>query len=84
MSLQSIEKILNFQSETTPAKKVRNKPQPQIIENMKEYFDNNTLDQLTTTTLRHWLKERSLPCTTREKKENLIQKVRKHFLEGSL
>ncbi|KAK4880047.1 hypothetical protein RN001_008193 [Aquatica leii] len=67
---------------TTPAKKVRKKPEPKIVENMKEYFDNDTLNQLTTTTLRHWLKQQQVHCTTREKKSDLMEKVQKHFLKN--
>lgn len=65
----------------TPSKKVRTKPQPQTIENMKEHLDKNTIDKLTTITLLHWLKGNSVHCTTRDKKAVLIQKVRNFYSE---
>ncbi|KAI4465648.1 hypothetical protein MML48_3g00010228 [Holotrichia oblita] len=64
----------------TPTKKARPKPKPQIIENMQEYIDSNTIEKLTTTTLLHWLKERNLHCSTRDKKAELIQKVKNQFV----
>ncbi|KAF5297753.1 hypothetical protein FQR65_LT09927 [Abscondita terminalis] len=71
-------------SNSTPAKKVRKKSEPKIVENMKEYFDSDTLNQLTTTTLRHWLKQQQVHCTTREKKADLMEKVQKHFLKNEV
>lgn len=59
---------------------MRNKPKPLIIENMKEYVENDTLEKLTTATLRYWLRQQSIHCTTRDKKADLIEKVRKHFV----
>ncbi|XP_022914371.2 uncharacterized protein [Onthophagus taurus] len=67
----------------TPAKKARPKPKPVKIENMKEYVDNNTIEKLTTTTLFHWLKERNLHCSTRDKKADLIQKIKNQFVTTS-
>lgn len=46
---------------------------------MKEYVESNTTEKLTTATLRHWLRERSIHCTTRDKKADLIVKICKHF-----
>lgn len=46
---------------------------------MKDHLDNNTIDKLTTTTLLHWLKENAIHCTTRDKKADLITKVKNHF-----
>lgn len=60
-------------------KKAREKPKPQMIENMKEYVENDNLDKLTKTTLFHWLKEKSIHCTTRDKKFDLVKKVKNHF-----
>ncbi|GJQ69841.1 hypothetical protein Trydic_g22389 [Trypoxylus dichotomus] len=67
----------------TPTKKARPKPKPQIIENMQEYVDNNSIEKLTTTTLLHWLKERNLHCSTRDKKAELIQKVKSQFVKSA-
>ncbi|KAI7815695.1 uncharacterized protein RDOM_000036 [Rhyzopertha dominica] len=64
-------------------KKIRNKPKPQQIDNMEEYVNNNSLEKLTTVTLRKWLKERSIHCTTRDKKADLVEKVRGHFVTAS-
>ncbi|XP_031344216.1 uncharacterized protein LOC116171488 [Photinus pyralis] len=57
-----------------PPKKVRRKSEPKMIENMKEYLHNDSLEKLTTTTLRYWLKQHQVHCTTREKKDDLMKK----------
>ncbi|KAK5646768.1 hypothetical protein RI129_005232 [Pyrocoelia pectoralis] len=69
----------SLDSNETPPKKIRKKSEPKIIDDMKEYLDSDTLQKLTTTTLRYWLKQHQVHCTTREKKDDLLQKVKQHF-----
>ncbi|XP_025829423.1 uncharacterized protein LOC112904197 [Agrilus planipennis] len=72
------------EGEIIPIKKSRNKPKPQIIEDMKEYYQKDSLSKLSTATLRHWLKDHLIHCTTRDKKDVLVEKVKGYFLDNNM
>ncbi|XP_013404805.2 uncharacterized protein LOC106169749 [Lingula anatina] len=57
------------------SKKPRNKPKVQENVNIEELAYNNQLGKVNTVTIVAWLKERGIPCKTKDKKGDLVDKV---------